>query len=153
MTKKQNIDDKKSKELSLEEMFKEQIYNINIKGSKIEDSSQTSINITMWANNLSQNLLYKFLLIFQTELDYFTKIISNDDLSSFIYDILTDDFHEEIKNNQNLEDCINNKIKQLEENKFLSSKGLDKRYEDLEDEYIKISIEDVKHIILVEAFY
>lgn len=129
-------------------MIQEQIYNINIQAHKIEDSSKKTIDIALWVDTWSQNLLYKIFLIFQTELEYITKLMSNENLFSFICDILVEEFHEEIKNNTNLENSLESRIKRLEEYKFLTSRDLYTKYNELEDEYMEISFNDVKDMIL-----
>lgn len=148
MKEKENTVKKEVGELNLTKMIQEQIYNINIQAHKIEDTTKKTINIAVWADRWSQNLLYKIFLIFQTELEYVTKLMSNEDLFSFVCDILVDEFHNEIKDKKDLENCIDNRIKQLEGCMFLTSRDLYTKYNELEDEYMEISFNDVKEIFL-----
>lgn len=147
MNEKEGLKSQDQEVNSISKILEEPIYSINIQGHDRTDYSKESMDIAIWADKWSQNILYKLFLILQSELDLILKIMSNNDKFSFICDILVDDFYTDLKKKIAVENILEKKIKDLQEFKFNTSKDLYKIYEDLEDEYEEVSLDEVIEMI------
>lgn len=129
-------------------ILNEEIYEIRIRGSERKDYNKKTINNVIWSDRLSQDIIYKFFMIFKKELECVTIFMGHKDKFSCISELLYQKFHSEFIAKKDLEESIEEKIKNLGELKFVTSKGLYKKYDDLEDEYEELSFDNIKELFL-----
>lgn len=146
-----NNNEKKNEEVGeiLPKLMNQKFYEINIQGADAYNPKKKTIDSVLWADEFSHNIVYKIFLILQGENRFTPKFKRSEDIFSLISDILYDEFYTDIKAKKelNIEKSLEKKIQDLEENKFLTSKGFGKNYDSVADEYEEISIEEVKDMI------
>lgn len=134
----------------ISKIMQEKKYEINLIGFEAKDTSKQTIDSVVWAGDWGHDIIYKFFLIFQEELSFISTLKRYQDLYSFARKFLYNEFYNDIRKKKELkiENTLEKKIEELEEYKFFTSKGFGKNYESVVDEYEKISLEEVKDMIL-----
>lgn len=137
----------------IKDIIKGPIYNINIQGCDVTKSSDEyrnlSLDIAIWTDKISQDILHKLFRILQTECGIVTNLMGSEDRFSGLSNVLFQNFHKDFKEQKDLEISIKDKINELEEYNFLSPKSLYEKYDTIKDSLEYISLNEVKELILM----
>ena len=129
----------------ISQILEDNIFQIDIFGS---------ISIAMWADTPSLDILIKLSKIIQTELEFFTCLNDAKDEFDGLCRILFHYFQDDFKDNKDLENAIENKIKRLEENTYFVPKKKCEGYKDEyenennENEYEELSLDQVAELFI-----
>ena len=146
MGKKNDLNLRNEEESDISKILQGAIYTIDIQGHDRTDYSKQSMDIAIWADKWSQDIIHKLNRIIQTELGYITNLMGHKDKFSGTCNLLLQNFYKEFLKKEDLEKSIENKIKNLEEYKFWTPKSLYEHYE-IEDEYEELPFENVKDLL------
>ncbi|TFF90774.1 MAG: hypothetical protein EU548_01275 [Promethearchaeota archaeon] len=145
----ENLTKKQTKSIS-EQIFEEKLYKIKIHGGIIKgnpnDIGKASVDLTLWVDMESQIIINRILRILHNEVDIIAPLIVYDDYLSSLQYLLLTEFKNNFKSNTNLGKLIDKKIKELKENKFLTSKYDPKLNREVFEE---IPLESFKQLFLI----
>ncbi|MFX1569777.1 MAG: hypothetical protein ACFFCV_15575 [Promethearchaeota archaeon] len=132
----------------ISEIIDKKIYEVNIEGFDLKDKGKRSMDIAFWADEWSQDIIYKLFKIIQSEVSFIKIFIAHQDKDSGLKDLLFQGFHRDFMNNKDLEESLVTKIKELETYEFQSPKSLYKKYKIIKDGLENISFNELKNMIL-----
>lgn len=114
----------------ISKLLKDKRYEIILQGREVGENRKKTFNSVLWADNWSQDIIYKLFLIFQGVLEDFSILEKYKDRFSYICRFLYLEFHREIDEDKKIdfENALDERIKKLEEFRYTTSKGLDQKY-------------------------